>query len=40
MRKECSDCICLQTGSVFKIGKNYYEKVFLEECKYIIIEKR
>ena len=25
--------------SVFKMGKNYYPQVFLEECKYIVNEK-
>ena len=40
--KEGSQCICLAvilTDSVFKIGKNYYPQVFLEECKYIFEEK-
>ena len=26
--------------SVFKLSKNYYPEVFLEECKYIVKEKR
>ena len=24
--------------STFKIGKNYYREVFLEECKYVVNE--
>ena len=38
MSKEKSHCICLSLkliDSVFKIGKNYYLQVLLEECKYI-----
>ena len=27
-------------GSVFKMGKNYYPQVFLEECKYIVKKKK
>ena len=27
-------------SSVFKTGKNYYPEVFLEECKYVIKEKK
>ena len=26
--------------SVFKAGKNYYPQVFLEECKYVVNEKK
>ena len=26
--------------SVFRTGKNYYPSVFLEECKYIVKEKK
>ena len=26
--------------SVFRTGKNYYLQVFLEECKYIVKEKK
>ena len=26
--------------SVFRSGKNYYPQVFLEECKYVVKEKR
>ena len=26
--------------SVFRTGKNYYPQVFLEECKYVIKEKK
>ena len=25
---------------VFRTGKNYYSQVFLEECKYVVKEKR
>ena len=28
------------TGSVLKLGKNYYPQVFLEECKYILFKKK
>ena len=27
-------------SSVFRTGKNYYPQVFLEECKYIVKEKK
>ena len=27
-------------GSVSKMGKNYHPEVFLEECKYVVKEKR
>ena len=40
--KESSQCICLSViliHSIFRTGKNYYPKVFLEECKYIIKKK-
>ena len=36
--KDSSCCICLSLifiDSVFKMGKNYYLQVFLEECKHI-----
>ena len=26
--------------SIFKTGKNYYPEVFLEECKYVVKEKK
>ena len=32
--------IVILTDSVLKIGKNYYSQVFLEECKYIIKDKK
>ena len=38
MPKEGSHCICLSVkliDSVFRVGKNYYPQVFLEECKYV-----
>ena len=25
---------------VFRTGKNHYSQVFLEECKYVVIEKK
>ena len=28
------------TDSVFRTGKNYYPQVFLEECKYVVEEKK
>ena len=37
--KEGSQCICQSVtliDSVFKISKNYYLQVFLEECKYMM----
>ena len=42
MPKEGSQYICLSVillDSIFRTGKNYYPKVFLEECKYFIKEK-
>ena len=30
----------MMLGSVFKMGKNYFPQVFLEECKYIVKEKK
>lgn len=39
MPKEGTHCICFSViliDSVFKINKNYYSQVFLEECKYIV----
>ena len=42
MRTEGYHCFCLSLiliASVFKIGKNCYHLVSLEECKYIV-EKR
>ena len=41
--KEVSQFISLSVvliKSVFKTGKNYYPQVFLEECKYVIKEKK
>ena len=35
--------ICLSViliDSVFRTGKNYYPQVFLEECKYVVKEKK
>ena len=43
MPKEGTHYICLLVilvDSVFKIGKNYYPQVFLEEHKYIIKRKK
>ena len=42
IRKEGSPFICLSVtliNSAFRIGKNYYPQVFLEECKYVVKEK-
>ena len=41
--KEGSQCICFSViliDSVFRTGKNYYPQVFLEECKYVVKEKK
>ena len=41
--KEGSQCICLSLiliDSVFRTGNNYYPQVFLEECKYVVKEKK
>ena len=41
--KEGSRFICLSViliDSAFKMGKNYYPQVFLEECKYVVKEKK
>ena len=41
--KEGSHCICssiVLINTVFRKGKNYYPQVFLEECKYVVKEKR
>ena len=43
INKEPKHCIgpsVILIASVFKTGKNYYPQVFLEECKYIIKEKK
>ena len=34
----CSSVILID--SVFRTGKNYYPQVFLEECKYVVKEKK
>ena len=41
--REGSQFICLSViliNSVFKTGKNYYPQVYLEECKYVVKEKK
>ena len=41
--REGSQFICLSViliNSVFRTGKNYYPQVFLEECKYVVKEKK
>ena len=41
--KEGSQCICLSViliDSVYKKDKNCYPQVFLEECKYVVKEKK
>ena len=43
MPKEGSQLICLSAiliNSVFRKGKNDYFQVFLEECKYVVKEKK
>ena len=41
--REGSQFICLSViliDSVFRAGKKYYPQVFLEECKYVVKEKK
>ena len=41
--KKGSQCICLSViliDSVYKKDKNYYPQAFLEECKYVVKEKK
>ena len=41
--RERSQCICLWVtwiDFVFRTGDNYYPQVFLEECKYVVKEKK
>ena len=41
--REGSQSICLSViliDSVFRAGKKYYPQVFLEECKYVVKEKK
>ena len=43
MPKESSQFICLSViliNFVFRTGKNYYPQMFLEECKYVVKEKK
>ena len=43
LTREGSQFICssvILIDSVFQTGKNYYPQVFLEECKYIVKEKK
>ena len=43
MPKEGSQFICLSViliDSIFRTDKNYYPQVFLEECKYVVKEKK
>ena len=43
MPKESSHGVCLSVillDSVFKMCKNYYSQVFLEECEYVIEENK
>ena len=40
---EGSHCICVSViliDTVFKMGKNCYPQAFLEECRYIIKDKK
>ena len=39
MPKEGPHCLSVMIDFVFKIDKNYYPQVFLEECIYIFKEK-
>ena len=42
-QKKGSQLICLIAiliDSVFRSGKSYYPQVFLQECKYVVIEKK
>ena len=32
--------VCDTLDSVVKVGKDYYPQVFLEECKYVVKEKK
>ena len=41
--KEGCQCFCLSViliDSIYRKDKNYYSKVFLEECKYVVKEKK
>ena len=41
--REGSQFVCLSViliNSVFRTGKTYYPQVFLEECKYVVKEKK
>ena len=41
--KEDFQCICLSViliDSIFRKGNNYYPQVFLEECNYVVKEKK
>ena len=41
--KEWFQCICLSINlinSVFRMGNNYYPQEFLEQCKYVVKEKK
>ena len=43
MPRDGSQFICLSVisiDSVFRTGKNYYPQVVLEECKYVVKEKK
>ena len=43
MPKEGSQCICLSVvliDSVYRTGKNYYPQGVLEECIYVVKEKK
>ena len=41
--KKGTQCICLSVvliDSIFRTGNNYHPQVFLEECKYVVKEKK
>ena len=43
MPKVSSQCVCLSVilvDSVLRTGNNYYPRVFLQECKYVVKEKK
>ena len=40
-QKKAFSCLSeILINSVFRIGKNYFPQVFLQECKYVVKKKR
>ena len=39
-RVECECILCISVDSVLKIEKKYYPKVYLEQCKYKVKERK